>query len=180
MIVHWLIYYVRHLHFSLNLPSFNIKTIFKNNNKSSAFILKVRSPYQEVLLMLQKCVLTERRACQGQFRLCSRRVPSLDVGGRTKPKHLLRRFCFNRKVFDRGPGERRQRFELPLTQSPQDSPLLQDTPKTSRPKDKGKRKEQEQKQKLEERTDEEGTKRVRELEENTQRYVSHSRDRDRG
>lgn len=35
-----------------------------------------------------------------------------------------------------------------LPKAQQDSPLLQDTPKTSRPKDKGKRKEQEQKQKL--------------------------------
>lgn len=54
-------------------------------------------------------------------------------------------------VFDRGPEERRQQFEL-STQSPQDSPLLQDTPKTSRPKDEGKRKEQEEKQKLEKET----------------------------
>lgn len=51
--------------------------------------------------------------------------------------------------------------------SPGHSPRLQDTPNTSRPKDKGKRKEQEQKQKLETRKKRVGTQKVRGLEEHS-------------
>lgn len=43
----------------------------------------------------------------------------------------------------------RDRDEAAGTGSPEDSPLLRDTPNTSRPKDKGQRKEQEEKQELE-------------------------------
>lgn len=87
---------------------------------------------------------------------------------------VLKLLLFNVKVFDRGPDGRCWWTEL-STQSPQDSPLLRDTPKTSRPKDEGKRKEQEQKQKLERERErhEEGTKKVRGLEAQS-RYVSNT------